>query len=28
MSEKEGKHLPATAPEHPIEILARSYGLL
>jgi glycerol-3-phosphate dehydrogenase subunit C len=28
MSEKEGKTLPAKTPEHPIEILARSYGLI
>ena len=28
MAEKDGKTLPSPAPEHPIEIFARSYGLL
>jgi glycerol-3-phosphate dehydrogenase subunit C len=28
MAEKEGKTLPAAKPEHPIEILARAYGLM
>jgi len=28
MAEKDGQALPARAPEHPIEIFARSYGLL